>query len=208
MQTDSLTAKYPPEWKISCCNSSVSGCKGILSVMILLQAGLRQQMQEKAKAGELHSVNGSSASDAQKQAGKRRRWDQAADTGASAAKKKSSWDAAESTAPTPSNSRWDETPGRPKGSDTPGATPSSRQWDATPGHATPGAATPGRDGTPGHQASARKNRWDETPKADRGQCLWDVCLAKLTMYLLCMCVCVFMFWFEFVFYWCACCSVL
>lgn len=39
-------------------------------------------------------------------------------------------------------------------------------WDATPGHATPGAATPGRD-TPGHQAtpSARRNRWDETPRA-------------------------------------------
>ena len=132
--------------------------------------GLRQQMQEKAKAGELHVVSGSSAADAQKQAGKRRRWDQAADSGASAAKKKSSsWDAAESTVPTPSHSRWDETPGRPKGGETPGATPSTRQWDATPGHATPGAATPGRDSTPGHQASARKNRWDETPKADRGE---------------------------------------
>lgn len=40
-------------------------------------------------------------------------------------------------------------------------------WDATPGHATPGAATPGRE-TPGHQAtpSARRNRWDETPRAE------------------------------------------
>ncbi|XP_076460472.1 splicing factor 3B subunit 1-like isoform X1 [Babylonia areolata] len=132
------------------------------------QVGLRQQMQEKAKAGDLHVVSGSGAADSQKAAGKRRRWDQTADTGAPAAKKKSSWDAAETAAPTPSNSRWDETPGRPKGSDTPGATPSTRQWDATPGHATPGATTPGRDNTPGHPASsARKNRWDETPKADR-----------------------------------------
>ena len=55
------------------------------------------------------------------------------------------------------------------GGETPGATPSTRQWDATPGHATPGAATPGRDSTPGHQASARKNRWDETPRADKGK---------------------------------------
>ena len=149
-------------------------------------------MQEKAKAGELHSVNGSSASDALKQAGKRRRWDQSADSGASAAKKKSSWDAAESTVPTPSNSRWDETPGRPKGSDTPGATPSSRQWDATPGHATPGAATPGRDSTPGHLASARKNRWDETPKADRGQksvCRMSFLISKVEVRSV-FCVCV------------------
>lgn len=43
-------------------------------------------------------------------------------------------------------------------------------WDATPAHATPGAATPGHD-TPGHRAtpSARRNRWDETPKTDRGK---------------------------------------
>lgn len=66
-------------------------------------------MQEKAKAGELKVVNGS---DAQKQTSKRRRWDQAGGEEV-AAKKKSSWDAAEAT--TPSNSRWDETPGRAKG---------------------------------------------------------------------------------------------
>lgn len=133
-------------------------------------------MQEKARAGELHVVNGSSASEAQKQANKRRRWDQPSGEAAAPppAKKKtsSSWDAAES-APTPS--RWDETPGRPKGSETPGGTPSTRAWEATPGHATPGAATPGRDtpgrDTPGHQAqsSSRKNRWDETPKTERGR---------------------------------------
>ncbi len=54
---------------------------------------------------------------------------------------------------TPQKSGWDETPGRAKGSDTPGVTPSARMWDATPGAATPGAVTPGR-----------KNRWDETPR--------------------------------------------
>lgn len=64
---------------------------------------------------------------------------------------------------------WAETPGRKTGAETPGATPSTRQWDATPGHATPGATTPGRE-TPGQAAtpSARKNRWDETPKTERG----------------------------------------
>lgn len=42
-------------------------------------------------------------------------------------------------------------------------------WDATPGHATPGAATPGRE-TPSHEktVSSRRNRWDETPKTERG----------------------------------------
>lgn len=62
------------------------------------------------------------------------------------------------------------------GAETPGATPgqSTRMWDATPGHTTPaaGAATPGRD-TPGHigatQTSVRRNRWDETPKTERGK---------------------------------------
>ena len=65
---------------------------------------------------------------------------------------------------------WAETPGRKTGSETPGATPSQRMWDATPGHATPGAVTPGRD-TPGGGVtpSARKNRWDETPKTERGE---------------------------------------
>lgn len=67
-------------------------------------------MQEKAKAGDLRVVNGS---DAQKQTAKRRRWDQAGGDEAPSKKKSSSWDAAEAT--TPSNSRWDETPGKAKG---------------------------------------------------------------------------------------------
>ena len=63
--------------------------------------------------------------------------------------------------------KWDETPGKSKGAMTPGATPgaSTRMWESTPSHATPGATTPGRD-TPGQVTpSARRNRWDETPKA-------------------------------------------
>ncbi|XP_023210018.1 splicing factor 3B subunit 1 isoform X2 [Centruroides vittatus] len=132
------------------------------------QVELRKKLAEKAKSGDLKTVANGDAS----KPSKRRRWDQATgdETPATPAKKKaSSWDMAESQ--TPSQSRWDETPGRiPKGSETPGATPgaSTRIWDATPAHATPGAATPGHD-TPGHRAtpSARRNRWDETPKTDR-----------------------------------------
>ncbi|XP_021367519.1 splicing factor 3B subunit 1-like isoform X2 [Mizuhopecten yessoensis] len=136
---------------------------------------LHQQMVEKAKSGELRVQNGSSGDSGAKvqqaapQEKKKRRWDQASDD-TPAKKSKSTWDKEEAT--TPSNSRWDETPGRAKGADTPGATPgqSTRMWDATPGHATPGAVTPGRgDSTPGHQAtpSSRKNRWDETPRTER-----------------------------------------
>ncbi|KAH6940040.1 hypothetical protein HPB50_024489 [Hyalomma asiaticum] len=105
------------------------------------------------------------------------RWDQAGDeTPQTPAKKKSSWDAAESSQ-TPSHARWDETPGRAKGSETPGATPgysSTRMWEPTPAHATPGHATPGHETPGGTQKgaapgtpSARRNRWDETPKTER-----------------------------------------
>ncbi|EDV26242.1 splicing factor 3B subunit 1 [Trichoplax adhaerens] len=92
-------------------------------------------------------VNGSAKAEKRK-----RRWDQPA-TETTPTAKKTSWEQAE----TPSVSRWDETPARSKG----GETPSVRVWDATPTHTAPGAATPG-------SVSARKrNRWDETPKADQ-----------------------------------------
>lgn len=71
---------------------------------------------------------------------------------------------------TPAAIRWDETPAHNKGGETPGATPgvSTRMWEATPGHATPGATTPGRE-TPAEKiSSSRRNRWDETPKTERG----------------------------------------
>ncbi|KAK1902812.1 Splicing factor 3B subunit 1 [Dissostichus eleginoides] len=150
---------------------------------------IRQQMVEKAKAGELKVVNGSAASQAAAAAKRKRRWDQTADQTPTntTPKKVSSWDQADNSAETPghtpghtpahtpSNSRWDETPGRPKGSETPGATPSNRMWDPTPSHTPAGAATPGRGDTPGHATpghggatgSVRKNRWDETPKTER-----------------------------------------
>ncbi|CAG2067567.1 unnamed protein product, partial [Timema podura] len=86
------------------------------------------------------------------------------------AKKKTSNSTWEKEDATPSSTRWDETPGHGKGGETPGATPgqSTRMWEATPGHATPGHATPGRETTPSHdKSSARRNRWDETPKTER-----------------------------------------
>lgn len=130
-----------------------------------MQKALFEQMKNRAQDGTLKS---SSVAAADKQALKKRRWDQTVDEKS----KKIRYD----EAATPSNARWDETPGRAKGSETPGATPggSQRMWDATPGHATPGAETPGRDSqtTP----SARKNRWDETPKTDRGLLMPHSCI--------------------------------
>jgi len=137
-----------------------------------LQKALIEQMKSKAKEGTLKTVNGSVGSQAP---AKRRRWDVSSVGPADETphkQAKSSWDAVE--AHTPSQSRWDDTPGRAKGGETPGATPgaSTRQWDQTPGHASSGAVTPGRE-TPGQQVtpSARRNRWDETPKTDRGSFL-------------------------------------
>ncbi|XP_072179032.1 splicing factor 3B subunit 1-like [Diadema setosum] len=150
------------------------------------QAAYIQQIQEKSKAGELF-IN----KDADKpKPAKRSRWDMAKGDGAETPsttpgvtprKKASTWDQAESQ--TPSISRWDETPGRHKGGETPGATPgatpsaSTRIWEATPGHVTPGHVTPGHatpgHATPGHATpgratpSARRNRWDETPRTER-----------------------------------------
>lgn len=147
------------------------------------QAELRRKLSDKAKGGELHSVPSNGEAVKQAAPAKRRRWDQSGggDETPQPTKKKSSWDAAESSH-TPSQARWDETPGRAKGSETPGATPgysSSRMWEPTPAHATPGHATPGHV-TPGHETpggtqkgaapgtpSARRNRWDETPKTER-----------------------------------------
>ncbi|XP_071812328.1 splicing factor 3B subunit 1-like isoform X2 [Apostichopus japonicus] len=145
------------------------------------QNDYRQQMQERSKDGTLQAQPESQPP--VKQASKRSRWDQSGagdeTPGATPSKKRASgWDQEEAT--TPSISRWDETPGRPKGGETPGATPtaSTRIWDATPGHVTPGHVTPGHatpghttpgHTTPGHSAtpSSRRNRWDETPRTER-----------------------------------------
>ncbi|XP_065896764.1 splicing factor 3B subunit 1-like isoform X2 [Dysidea avara] len=117
---------------------------------------VRAKIAEKAQAGQLQAISG--AKKGQKRA---RRWDQS--TPEVTPKKKSAWD----SEATPSIAHdWDETPKRAKGSETPGATPgaSTRLWESTPGHMTPGGTTPGH-GTPG----SKKNRWDETPKTDRGE---------------------------------------
>ncbi|ESO05063.1 hypothetical protein HELRODRAFT_99392 [Helobdella robusta] len=119
--------------------------------------GLQEQMKNKAQDGTLTTVN----QQAQQQQKKKRRWDQTVDDTPKV--KKGAYD----DSATPAIGQWGDTPGRSRGAETPGATPggSQRMWDVTPGHATPGHETPGRDGqmTP----SARKNRWDETPKTDR-----------------------------------------
>lgn len=62
---------------------------------------------------------------------------------------------------------------------TPGV--STRMWEPTPGHATPGAVTPGRE-TPGHDKglSSRRNRWDETPKTERGEFPISLCWCCLS----------------------------
>jgi len=163
-------------------NCTMSACRHFLSCVfvvivicfivlcgIIVQRALVDQMKSKAKEGTLKTVNG--AVNSQPPA-KRRRWDVSSVGPADETplkQSKPSWDEVEAN--TPSQSRWDDTPGRAKGADTPGATPgaSTRQWDQTPGHASSGAATPGRE-TPGQQVtpSARRNRWDETPKTDRG----------------------------------------
>ncbi|XP_069839666.1 splicing factor 3B subunit 1 [Dendropsophus ebraccatus] len=134
---------------------------------------IHQQLAEKAKSGDLKVVNGSAAS--QPPSKRKRRWDQTDQTPGSTPKKVSSWDQAEVTPGHTPSLRWDETPGRAKGSETPGATPGSKIWDPTPSHTPAGAVTPGRGDTPGHAtpghggatSSARKNRWDETPKTER-----------------------------------------
>jgi len=145
-------------------------CVCVCVCVLIIQRALVEQMKSKAKEGTLKTVNGSVSGGPP---AKRRRWDVSsvgpADETPHKQASKSSWDAVEAN--TPGQSRWDDTPGRAKGGDTPGATPgaSTRQWDHTPGHASSGAATPGRE-TPGQQVtpSARRNRWDETPKTDRG----------------------------------------
>ncbi|KAH8333582.1 hypothetical protein KR059_000993, partial [Drosophila kikkawai] len=133
---------------------------------------LRRKILEKTKDGTLvkSSTSSSSAngeSSAPKEgARKRGRWDQTVSDSFVPAKVAATPSSAATPTwedKTPGDHRWDETPGH-KGSETPGATPGlgTRIWDATPAH----AMTPGHE-TPGHEKSARRNRWDETPKTER-----------------------------------------
>ncbi|XP_072388336.1 splicing factor 3B subunit 1 isoform X2 [Diabrotica undecimpunctata] len=133
------------------------------------EAEIRKQLIERAKDGTLKATNGEAKSAPKK----RGRWDQTVDEVVIPQKKKTLAvppSSSNSATPvwegdkTPSDIRWDETPGH-KGSETPGATPgqSTRMWDATPGPATPGRETPGH----GDKSTSRRNRWDETPKTER-----------------------------------------
>ena len=135
-----------------------------------------QKLAAKQQDGTLKAVSSGTISDERK----RKRWDLASAEAETPQplQKAAAYDFAE--AQTPHMQRWDETPGRPKGSDTPGVTPSAstRMWEATPSYMTPSAATPSQTpgtvtpgrtpaGGGGQTPSARRNRWDETPKTDR-----------------------------------------
>ncbi|XP_037936383.1 splicing factor 3B subunit 1 [Teleopsis dalmanni] len=128
------------------------------------ESELRRKIIEKSKDGSL--VKSSSADMAREGTRKRGRWDQTVSDSFVPAKVAATPSSAATPTwedKTPADHRWDETPGH-KGSETPGATPGlgTRIWDATPAH----AMTPGHE-TPGHEKSARRNRWDETPKTER-----------------------------------------
>jgi len=136
------------------------------------EADYRKQMAEKAKDGTLKAMDTNGDAAAKTAAKRRGRWDQTADETPKTKKPAAAFFAAESA--TPSRDSWAETPGRKDpGAETPGsgATPAARIWDATPAHQTPGRDAKGGAETPGHGAatpsSARRNRWDETPRTDR-----------------------------------------
>ncbi|XP_053949010.1 splicing factor 3B subunit 1 [Anastrepha ludens] len=126
---------------------------------------LRRKIQEKSKDGTLvKSSNGEVPKETTTR--KRGRWDQTVSESFVPAKVVATPNSASTPTwedKTPGDHRWDETPGH-KGSETPGATPGlgTRIWDATPAH----PMTPSHE-TPGHEKSARRNRWDETPKTER-----------------------------------------
>lgn len=119
---------------------------------------LERVLREKAKAGELKAVAGSTTADAAASAKKKRRWDQAVTEIV---------DTADAITPRVLPSGKDaETPAH------------ARIWDPTPGHAESGAVTPpdltpgaGLSETPrvksGGATAGSRRRWDETPKTER-----------------------------------------
>ncbi|XP_039958218.1 splicing factor 3B subunit 1 [Bactrocera neohumeralis] len=129
------------------------------------ESELRRKIQEKSKEGTLvKTSNGEATKESTTR--KRGRWDQTVSESFVPAKVSATPNSAATPTwedKTPGDHRWDETPGH-KGSETPGATPGlgTRIWDATPAH----AMTPSHE-TPGQEKSARRNRWDETPKTER-----------------------------------------
>ncbi|XP_018801523.1 PREDICTED: splicing factor 3B subunit 1 [Bactrocera latifrons] len=129
------------------------------------ESELRRKIQEKSKEGTLVKTSNGEATK-EPTTRKRGRWDQTVSESFVPAKVSATPNSAATPNwedKTPGDHRWDETPGH-KGSETPGATPGlgTRIWDATPAHPT----TPSHE-TPGQEKSARRNRWDETPKTER-----------------------------------------
>ncbi|XP_031624430.1 splicing factor 3B subunit 1 isoform X1 [Contarinia nasturtii] len=117
---------------------------------------LRKKIQEKSKDGTLvKSSNGDASKAAEPR--KRGRWDQTIDDQFVPAKKAAG-------AVTPTWNDVEKTPAFGAEAQTPGATPrTQRMWDATPAHVP---STPALE-TPAHEKSARRNRWDETPRTER-----------------------------------------
>ena len=121
---------------------------------------LEQKLKEKAKAGELKAVNGSSQSAENK---KKRRWDQTSGNENNETPNKKLDD----------ESKWHEatTPRNLSSMGKEMETPMHRAiWEPTPGHAEPGATTPpdlAVSLTPKIKPGATRRRWDETPKTER-----------------------------------------
>jgi len=108
------------------------------------------KVAEKAQAGQLQNIGGAKK-------GQKRAWHWDQSTPEIMPKKKKSAKATPSIL-----CNWDEVLERAKSSDAHAA--SRCLWESTPGHMTVGGTTPGNN-TPVN----KKNRWDETPKTDRGE---------------------------------------
>ena len=138
-----------------------------------VEKDLEKQMRDRAKEGTLKVVDTNIGGAAPRSAPKRRgRWDvqTAADETPTPKAKKAAPEEGATTPARATLNQWDATPGRKDpGAETPGPGAQIRQWDPTPAHATPGRDTPAGGMTPGAQTpgTARRNRWDETPRTDR-----------------------------------------
>ncbi|KAL5278450.1 SF3B1 family protein [Megaselia abdita] len=140
------------------------------------ESELRKKIQEKSKDGTLVKSTNGDASRSNQEPRKRGRWDQTVSESFVSAKgpvpptpssaPTPQWDREDKT---PADHRWDETPGHKMGGETPGATPGigTRMWEATPAHISVPSVVPQSHETPAHEKSARRNRWDETPKTER-----------------------------------------
>ncbi|XP_074601246.1 pre-mRNA processing factor 4 kinase [Brevipalpus obovatus] len=120
------------------------------------EGDVKKKITEKVKSGELIITPQDFSED--KAISRRRRWDQATSEAEPPAKKPLNHQEAQTPA---APGRWDETPGRIGKGD---ATPGHAVWDPTPSHPSLGSETPSQKA-----GSVRRNRWDETPKTERGE---------------------------------------